>query len=239
MMRSTSTSGLTRAGSPLARAIAERIAARSTTAGTPVKSCIKTRDGMNATDASGAGAGHPARAETSWSRTSRVPALRRRFSRRIRTVWGSRSTSPTPRSASHASRYSSTAPRSVVISSFRVGRTPWSQTVVLRLRRRNGALDARGSVPLGRPPVALDGLAVRQAHLAPNLRLSLPAAFGRGLRHETGNGSRLSCIVERDEHEVRARGVMAFTADDVLDINADADLERGRSDVVHGRGHRH
>ena len=40
--------GLTLAGSPPARATAQRTAARSTTAGTPVKSCISTRDGMNA-----------------------------------------------------------------------------------------------------------------------------------------------------------------------------------------------
>ena len=45
MTRSTSTSGLIAAGSPPRSSIASRIAARSTTAGTPVKSCISTRAG--------------------------------------------------------------------------------------------------------------------------------------------------------------------------------------------------
>jgi hypothetical protein len=100
--RSTGTSGLTPAGSAPARATAERMAARSTTAGTPVKSCISTRAGMNAMSA--AGAGHDASARTSSALTSRDPARRRRFSSRIFTVCGSRSTSPTPCSASQASR---------------------------------------------------------------------------------------------------------------------------------------
>jgi len=41
-----------RAGSPPSLTIASRIAARSTTAGTPVKSCMSTRAGMNAISAS-------------------------------------------------------------------------------------------------------------------------------------------------------------------------------------------
>ncbi len=45
---SAGTSGLIFAASPPIRAIASRIAARSTTAGTPVKSCISTRAGVNA-----------------------------------------------------------------------------------------------------------------------------------------------------------------------------------------------
>src|SRR5215469_13691720 len=48
MTRSTGLSGLIRLGSPPRRAIASRIAARSTTAGTPVRSCISTRAGWNA-----------------------------------------------------------------------------------------------------------------------------------------------------------------------------------------------
>ena len=43
--RSTGTSGLIFVGSPPSSSIASRIAARSTTAGTPVKSCISTRAG--------------------------------------------------------------------------------------------------------------------------------------------------------------------------------------------------
>jgi hypothetical protein len=45
MTRSTGDSGLIFLGSPPSFAIASRIAARSTTAGTPVKSCISTRAG--------------------------------------------------------------------------------------------------------------------------------------------------------------------------------------------------
>ena len=45
--RSTGTSGLIRWGSPPARFIADRMAARSTTHGTPVKSCKITRAGEN------------------------------------------------------------------------------------------------------------------------------------------------------------------------------------------------
>ena len=49
MTRSHGTTGLIRSGSPFIRAIASRIAARSTTHGTPVKSCRTTRAGMNGT----------------------------------------------------------------------------------------------------------------------------------------------------------------------------------------------
>ena len=47
MIRSTSTRGLIALGFPPSSSIASRIAARSTTAGTPVKSCISTRAGWN------------------------------------------------------------------------------------------------------------------------------------------------------------------------------------------------
>ena len=113
MIRSTGTSGLTREASPPARAIALRIAARSTTAGTPVKSCIRMRAGMNASRAARSSSGQPARARTSSSLTSRVPARRSRFSSRIFTVWGSRAWSPTPCSASQASRCIETVPSAV------------------------------------------------------------------------------------------------------------------------------
>ena len=52
MTRSTGTSGLIFFASPPRCSIASRIAARSTTAGTPVKSCISTRAGRNATSRS-------------------------------------------------------------------------------------------------------------------------------------------------------------------------------------------
>ena len=47
MTSSTGCSGFTRFGSPPSRAMPSRIAARSTTAGTPVKSCSSTRAGAN------------------------------------------------------------------------------------------------------------------------------------------------------------------------------------------------
>ena len=48
MTSSAGASGLISCGSPPSRTIASRIAARSTTAGTPVKSCMITRAGVNA-----------------------------------------------------------------------------------------------------------------------------------------------------------------------------------------------
>lgn len=48
MTRSTGTSGLIFCGFPPRATMASRIAARSTTAGTPVKSCISTRAGLKA-----------------------------------------------------------------------------------------------------------------------------------------------------------------------------------------------
>jgi len=47
MTRSTGTRGLIFSGLPPRRSIASRIAARSTTAGTPVKSCNSTLAGLN------------------------------------------------------------------------------------------------------------------------------------------------------------------------------------------------
>ena len=60
-------SGLIRAGSPPSSAIASRIAARSTTAGTPVKSCSSTRDGENEISCDGSACG-------SQVATARAPA---------------------------------------------------------------------------------------------------------------------------------------------------------------------
>ena len=48
MTSSTGTSGLMAVGSPPIVARASRMAARSTTAGTPVKSCMSTRSGLKA-----------------------------------------------------------------------------------------------------------------------------------------------------------------------------------------------
>ena len=60
-------SGLIFPGSPPSSAIASRIAARSTTAGTPVKSCSSTREGKNEISCDGAAPG-------SHDATARAPA---------------------------------------------------------------------------------------------------------------------------------------------------------------------
>ena len=57
MTSSAGASGLIRAGSPPRSRIASRIVARSTTAGTPVKSCMTTRAGVNWISVSGSAAG--------------------------------------------------------------------------------------------------------------------------------------------------------------------------------------
>ena len=57
MTRSTGTRGLMASGSPPLRAIALRSAARSTTAGTPVKSCSSTRAGVYGISTSAGAAG--------------------------------------------------------------------------------------------------------------------------------------------------------------------------------------
>ena len=89
MTRSAWTSGLTRPGSPPRSAIASRMAARSTTAGTPVRSWRMTREGMNGISASAATPGRQAvRVSTSSGRTMPSPAWRSRFSSRIRIVTG-------------------------------------------------------------------------------------------------------------------------------------------------------
>ena len=75
-------SGLIFFGSPPRSAIALRIAARSTTAGTPVKSCSSTRAGANEISRLGSSvATQPATASTSAS-----SPFRRTFSSRIRSV---------------------------------------------------------------------------------------------------------------------------------------------------------
>ena len=57
MTSSTGWSGLIFLGSPPSRFMASRIAARSTIAGTPVKSCSSTRLGRNAISRSGSALG--------------------------------------------------------------------------------------------------------------------------------------------------------------------------------------
>jgi hypothetical protein len=102
MTSSAGTSGLIRAGSPpISSTIASRIAARSTTAGTPVKSCMSTRAGVKAISLDGSAlASHVASASMSSAVTAPLPSVRRRFSRRIFSENGSRATSKRDCSAS-------------------------------------------------------------------------------------------------------------------------------------------
>ncbi len=94
MTSSTGTSGLIFAGSPPRSAIASRIAARSTTHGTPVKSWSTTRAGVNAISFDGSALwSHDASASTSSLRTLTPSSLRSRFSSRTFSEKGSRATS--------------------------------------------------------------------------------------------------------------------------------------------------
>ena len=91
---SAGTSGLIFAGSPPSATIASRIAARSTTTGTPVKSCIRTRAGENAISPLGSARGSQrAIASMSAAATEPLPSVRSRFSSRIFSENGSRATS--------------------------------------------------------------------------------------------------------------------------------------------------
>ena len=94
MTSSAGTSGLIFAGSPPSSAIASRIAARSTTAGTPVKSCMSTRAGVKAISWLGSAlASQRASASMSAAVTEPLPSVRSRFSSRTFSENGSRATS--------------------------------------------------------------------------------------------------------------------------------------------------
>ena len=78
---SAGSSGLISAGSPPSFCMASRMAARSTIAGTPVKSCISTRAGMKAISFEGAAFGSQfARFFTSSAVTDFPFSCRSRFS---------------------------------------------------------------------------------------------------------------------------------------------------------------
>ncbi len=84
MTSSAGWSGLILRGSPPSAAMASRIAARSTTAGTPVKSCISTRAGRYWISLSGSAWGFQALKYSMSSRVTVTPSsLRSRFSSRI------------------------------------------------------------------------------------------------------------------------------------------------------------
>ena len=91
---STGTRGLIADGSPPMSAIASRSAARSTTHGTPVKSCRITRAGVKAISLDGSAlASQVASASMSSRRMPAPSSLRSRFSSRTFSENGSRATS--------------------------------------------------------------------------------------------------------------------------------------------------
>ncbi len=81
MTSSAGESGLIRVASPPSSTTASRMVARSTTQGTPVKSCMMTRAGVNWISVSGSAvSSHCARARM-WSAVMFAPSsVRRRFS---------------------------------------------------------------------------------------------------------------------------------------------------------------
>ena len=81
---SAGASGLMRAGSPPRSRTASRMVARSTTAGTPVKSCITTRAGVNWISVSGSAVGSQLATAVIWAAVTFLPSsVRSRFSSRI------------------------------------------------------------------------------------------------------------------------------------------------------------
>ena len=106
MTRSAGISGLARSGSLPMAASASRMAARSTTQGTPVKSCNSTRAGMKLISFGSVPADAAPRATYSMSaaETRRPSSWRSRFSSRILVENGRRPMLPTPRSSRAARR---------------------------------------------------------------------------------------------------------------------------------------
>src|SRR5579872_212516 len=93
MTSSAGASGLSRSASPPRRTIASRIAARSTTHGTPVKSWRMTRAGVKAISWDGTAVGFQASKASMSARVTFTPSSKRsRFSRRIFSEYGSRAT---------------------------------------------------------------------------------------------------------------------------------------------------
>jgi hypothetical protein len=77
MIRSTGTRGSIRSGLPPRASIASRIAARSTSAGTPVKSCISTRAGWKGISALGSAAASQVAIASTFSRVTDPPSSSR------------------------------------------------------------------------------------------------------------------------------------------------------------------
>ena len=84
MTMSAGDSGLTLLGSPPRVVTASRMVARSTMQGTPVKSCMITRAGVNWISVSGSADGSQLAIARTWSAVMLAPSsVRSRFSARI------------------------------------------------------------------------------------------------------------------------------------------------------------
>ena len=99
MTSSAGASGLTFDGSPPSSVTASRMVARSTTHGTPVKSCMITRAGVNWISVSGSAVGSQAARARMWSAVTFAPSsVRSRFSSSTLRLNGSRSAPSTAES---------------------------------------------------------------------------------------------------------------------------------------------
>ena len=151
MTSSAGTSGLILLASPPRSAIASRMAARSTTAGTPVKSCMTTRAGVKAISSLGSAlASQRASFSMSSAWTEPLPSVRSRFSSSTLRLKGSRATSYFDCSASRRKIVCSRSPTfRVSLASNEFGCLGHGQGP---FRRRRGAarrVPRRGVVRLG------------------------------------------------------------------------------------------
>jgi hypothetical protein len=142
-------SGLILAGSPPSPAIASRMTARSTMHGTPVKSCISTRAGVNWISADGCAAGsHPASASIWAAVTIRPSSFRSRFSSSTFRLNGSRAQPATRLSRTISYVASPTVSRSRAPKLLLVNLSSWMADAAQGRQRR---LPGPGS-PYPRPP---------------------------------------------------------------------------------------
>ena len=137
---SDGSSGSTFAGSPPSSAIASRIAARSTIAGTPVKSCSRTRDGSKASSPVGSCSG----TQRATASTPHALPLRRAFSSRTRSEYGNRSTSAATSSGKISYSVSPTESRRLSLIAPTVALRRWPAPVLTPRLPRTSSTPARG-----------------------------------------------------------------------------------------------
>ena len=142
MTSSAGASGLIFAGSPPRSFIASRMVARSTTHGTPVKSCMITRAGVNWISSLGSAAGSHDPSARIWSAVTLAPSsVRSRFSSSTLCVNGSRA-EPSTASTRKISY--------VVPPTSRSARAPkLSLLAMLAISLRRGSAAAAAHVPFG------------------------------------------------------------------------------------------